>query len=96
MVEYLQSKTIFILFIKKFLIKNLDKDHSNILIEVAKLLDKKKTSIKVLKHWQKFKVYKLSLAQYLEEGKIELFYQKIKLSIEILLIMLLWWLISKT
>lgn len=50
------------LLMKRFNVENLVKDHSNILIGVAKSVDKKVTSIKSLKHWQKLKVHKIFLA----------------------------------
>lgn len=53
------------------------------LIVDAKSVDEKITGIEALEHWQKLKVYKISLAQYLEKEKIELLCQEIELSIGI-------------
>lgn len=70
-------------------------DQSHILIRVVKLIDEKVISIKALKNWQKLKVHGMSLVQYLEKRKMELFSQKIELFTGIQLKMLSRWLINE-
>ena len=53
------------------------------LIRAAKSVDKKVTSIEALERWQRLKVHRMSLAQYLGEVKIKLLCREIELSIEI-------------
>lgn len=95
-VGYLQSGAISILLIEKSNAENLVRDHSNMLIRVAKSVDKKVIGRKALEHWQKFKVHGMPLAQYLGEGKIELLCQEIKSSIRIKLKTLPHWFICET
>lgn len=47
------------------------------------MVDKKVIEIKVFKHWQKLKIYTMSLIRYLEKRKIKSFYPKIELFMEI-------------
>ncbi len=63
-VGYLQSRAIFTLFTKRLNAKYLVKDYSSLLIQVAKSVDKKVISIEILEHWQRLKLYRISLVQY--------------------------------
>lgn len=92
----MQSGAISILLIEKSNAENLVRDHSNMLIRVAKSVDKKVIGRKALEHWQKFKVHGMPLAQYLGEGKIELLCREIKSSIRIKLKTLPHWFICET
>lgn len=76
-VKYLPSKLIFAFFIKKTNAGLLISQLPNILIQAIKAVDVIVVGIKILKHWQYFKVYKISLDKYLNDYKIELLRQKI-------------------
>lgn len=88
-------RSYFVLLKKKLSTENLVKDYSNMLIKAIKSVDKKIIGIKTLEYWQRLKVYKMFLVQYLEKRKINLLSQKIELSIRIQLKILPYWLISK-
>lgn len=75
--EYLQSEAISTILIEKANLKNWVKDHSNMLIRVAKSIDKKVIGIEVLERWQRIKVHAMLLAPCLE-GKMELLWREIK------------------
>ena len=68
---------------------------SNLLIRAAKTVDSTVVGIKVLEHWQRLKIFGISLDRYLKKGKIEMLKQKVELSISIQLKALRCWLISK-
>lgn len=80
---YFQLGVIFGLLTKKSNVKNLLIDYSTTLIWVAKSGDKKVIGIKKLEQWQRLKIYKMRLMQYLKERKMELLYREIKLSTKI-------------
>lgn len=81
-VKNLSSKIISALFIKKSRTKKLFDNHSNILIKTASIEDMGIMRIETLECWQKWKIYGMSFVKYLEKRKMELLFQKIKLSIE--------------
>lgn len=95
-VEYSQLRAIFTLLIEKSNVEGLVKDYSNLLIRVAKLINKEVIGVEAFKHWQKLKVYKMSLVKYLGKKKIELLWREIESFIEIMLKIFLHWLINKT
>lgn len=70
-VEYLQSKVISTLVTEKWNTENLVKNHSNILIRAAKLINNKVICVETLKYWQRLKVYKMFLVWYLGDRKKE-------------------------
>lgn len=79
----MQSEAIFAYFTEKSNVENIVIDYSNMLIKAAKSLDRNITGIEAFKRWQKLKMYKMFLEKYLRKEKIELFHQKIKLSMGI-------------
>lgn len=79
----MQSGVISILLREKSNVENKVKNLFNILIKTAKSFDKKIANIESLEEWEILKIYKISLMQYLGNGKIELFCLKIKLSTKI-------------
>lgn len=79
-VGYSQSGAIFALLTEKLDAENLVRDHSNMLIRIAKSVDKNVIGIKALERWQKLKVHRMSLAQYLREEKMELLCQEMESS----------------
>ena len=64
-------------------------------IRATKLVNKKVICIETLEHWQRLKVYRIFLAQYLGKGKIELLCQEINSSTKMQLKTLPCWLISE-
>lgn len=93
---YSQSRVIFALITEKANTENLVINHFNILIRAAKSIDEKVIRLEVLEHLQSLKMYKISLIRYLGKGKMELFWQEIKLSIRIYLKILSCELIGET
>lgn len=93
--RYLQFKAISALFIEKSNAKELIGSYSNILMKSAKLIDKKVDKVEVPIRWQQLKVYGMSIARYLGEGKIEILCREIEFSITIHLKTLSCWLINK-
>ena len=94
-VEYLQSRSISALLIEKSSAEKLVRNHSHILIRAVKLIDEKIIGKEALESWQRLKVHRMSLVQYLGERKIKLFSREIELFTGIQLKTLPRWLISK-
>lgn len=68
---------------------------SNLLIRTAKTVDPAVVGVEILKHWQRLKIYAMSLERYLGEGKMELLKREVELSTGIQLKTLPRWLISE-
>lgn len=66
-VKYLQSKTISALFRKKFSIKQLVDNYSNIFIKITQIVIVGVIGIKTLERWQRLKIYEILLTKYLEK-----------------------------
>ena len=79
-VRYSQSGAISALLTEKSSAEILVRDHSNMLIRAAKLIDEKVIGIEALERWQRLKVHGMSLARYLGDGKMELLRREIELS----------------
>lgn len=69
--EYAQSRVISVLLKEKASTEDLVKEHSNILIRVAKSIDEALIEVKALEYWEQFKVHRMSLARYFRKKKIE-------------------------
>ncbi len=93
---YLQSGTIFALLTEKSSAGQLISNHSNIFIRAAKVVDVEVIGVEALEHWQRLRIHGMSLARYLEEGKMDLLCRKIESSTGIQLKTVLYWLISKS
>lgn len=92
----MQSEAISALLTEKANAKNLVRDYSNMLIRAAKSIDEKFIGIEALERWQRLKMHRMPLAQYLGEEKMELLRREIKSSTGIQLKTLPRWLISET
>lgn len=60
------------LLMEKSNAEDMIKGHANMLIRVIKLVDKKVIRVEALEYWQKLKVHKMSLVQYLGKKKMKL------------------------
>lgn len=60
------------LLMEKSNTEDMIKGHANMLIRVIKLIDKKVIRVEALEYWQKLKVHKMSLVQYLGKKKMKL------------------------
>ena len=93
---YSQSGAISALFTEKSSTEQLVKNHSNIIIRVAKAVDVGVIGVKALERWQRLKVHGMSLARYLGEGKMEVLCREIESSTGIQLKTVPCWLISES
>ena len=53
---------------------------ANVLIRAVKTVDAAIVEVEVLEHWQRIKVYGMSLERYLGEGKVELLQRELESS----------------
>lgn len=79
-IRYMPSKVVSALLTKKANAGLLILQLSNVLIWTAKTDDIVIVKVKVLKHWQHLKIYRISLEKYLSGGKIELLQWEIESS----------------
>lgn len=63
----MQTRAISALLTEKSNVENVVRDHSNILIRAAKLVNEKVIDIEALERWERFKMHKMSLEQYLRD-----------------------------
>lgn len=95
-VGYSQSRAISALLTEKSSAGQLISNHSNILIRAAKAIDEGVIGVEALERWQRLKVHGMSLARYLEEGKMEILCREIESSTGIQLKTVPRWLIGKS
>lgn len=82
-IGYSWSGAILGLLMVKSNTEELLRKYLTILIRATKSVDKRVVGVEMLEQWHRLNVYRMSLIYYLEERKIEILCQEIKLSIGI-------------
>lgn len=80
---YLQFGAISGLLTEESNAKQLISRHSNIFIRATKAVDSGVTAVETLERWQQLKIHGMSLARYLGERKMEVFFREIESSTKI-------------
>ena len=77
---YSQLGAISGLFTERSNVEDLIKQHSNMLIQAAKLINKRVIGIEALEKWYRLKIHGMPLLHYFGEGKMEILSREIESS----------------
>lgn len=94
-IRYAQSESILAFLTKQTDAAMLLLQYSNLLRQIAELVNALVKKVEIFQHWQYFKIYEMALMRYLRPGKIERLKREVESFIGIILKTIPYWWINK-